>query len=110
MKKFFLSLVGSLFIVTAYAQNPVYNPEQKRERIFPLDGDKSYIKRNEVELYPASADEDPAKESHFTILSLEYRYEDFSAAELQKITANRVKNHYVKTSLGRKIILIAPAN
>lgn len=110
MKKFFLSLVGCLFIVTAYAQNPMYTSLQKRERVFNLDGGKSFIKRYENELSPAVGIEEPAKISDFTILSEEFRYEDFSPAELRTIAANRMKNHYVRTSLGRKIILIAPTN
>ncbi len=110
MKKFFLSLVGSLFIIQVYAQNPVYNGIQKRERVFPQENGKSYIKLYENELLSPSASEIPAKAEDFTILGEGVRFEDFSPAELQLITANRRKDYYVRTSIGRKIVLISPEN
>ena len=110
MKKFFLSFVGCLFIVTAYAQNPVYTPTKERQQIFHLEGGISYIKLYENQLQAATGNEAPAREEDFTILSEGHTYLDFTPAELQKITANRHKNYYVKAIVGRKIILIVPQN
>ncbi|MGV3631238.1 MAG: hypothetical protein ACO1O6_08530 [Bacteroidota bacterium] len=110
MKKLFLSFTGCLFIITVYAQNPVYTADQKRERVFNPDGGTPYIKINESELKLATGSEEPAQETDFRILSEGVSFSEFTPQELQIITANRQKKYAVKTFLGRKIILIAPAN
>ncbi|MCE3295397.1 MAG: hypothetical protein K0R65_1111 [Crocinitomicaceae bacterium] len=110
MKKFFLSLVSSLFVITVYAQNPVYNNHQERPRVFELENGISVVKLNENQLLPASGSEQAAGEKDFIILTEDVSYTDFTVRELQQITANRQKKYSVKTALGRKIILISPAN